>query len=199
MPYDWRNVLRLAADLALLGIVVTVLSLPLLTAGAAVSAGSVAIQHQLAEGRWPSLAECWQAFRRRLLTGLAAGPLVLLAAALVVVDVSAVRRGAVPGGALALVAVLAVGLLGAGWAALVAVRAGVVESGASRSALAAAMGRPAMPVAAAGLLLVAALLSVLVHPVLAPVLVGYTLFALHVVARRLTPAMTAGPVSADAA
>jgi hypothetical protein len=35
--------------------------------------------------------------------------------------------------------------------------------------------------------LLAALLAVLVHPVLVPVLGGYALFALHVVTRRLTP------------
>jgi hypothetical protein len=44
MPHDWRDSLRLAADLALLGIVVTLLSLPLLTAGAAVATGSYAIR-----------------------------------------------------------------------------------------------------------------------------------------------------------
>jgi hypothetical protein len=191
MPYDWRNALRLAGDLALLGIVVTVLSLPLLTAGAAVGAGSTAIHHLLTEGRWLSLADSWQAFRRRLLTGLVAGPAVLVAAVLVSVDVTALRRGTVPGGTPALVAVLAVAAMAAGWAALVAVRAGVVERRAPRAALALALARPAAAVAAAGVLAVAAVLAVLVHPVLAAVLVGYALFALHVVARRFTPASTA--------
>src|SRR5689334_21780708 len=98
MPHDWRDSLRLAADLALLGIVVTLLSLPLLTAGAAVAVGSYAIAHLIAHGRWPTAAELWAVFRRRLLPGLVAGPAVSAVVALVAVDVAALRRGVVPGG-----------------------------------------------------------------------------------------------------
>ncbi|MFD0524897.1 hypothetical protein [Paractinoplanes durhamensis] len=126
MPHDWRDSLRLAADLALLGIVVTLLSLPLFTAGAAVAAGSFAIGHLIAYGRWPSFTGLWAFFRRRLLPGLVAGPAVAVAITLVVIDVAALRRGAVPGGAPVLTAVLAVAVLAAGYVALVAVRAGTI-------------------------------------------------------------------------
>jgi hypothetical protein len=44
--------------------------------------------------------------------------------------------------------------------------------------------RPPTVAAAAGVLVVAVLRARLVHPVLLPVLARYTLFALHVVARR---------------
>jgi hypothetical protein len=199
MPHDWRDSLRLAADLALLGIVVTLLSLPLFTAGAAVAAGSFAIGHLVANGRWPSAADLWSYFRRRLLPGLVAGPAVAAVIALVVIDVAALRRGNVPGGAPVLTAVLVVAALTAGYTALVAVQAGTVTAapiaggsrgefpggGAARSALAIALGRPIVPLAAAGVLAVAALLAWFVHPVLVPVLAGYALFALHVVTPRL--------------
>jgi hypothetical protein len=203
MPHDWRDSLRLAADLALLGIVVTLLSLPLLTAGAAVAAGSFAIGHVIAQGRWPSAADLWVVFRRRLVPGLVAGPAVATASVLVVLDVSGLRRGAVPGGAPVLTAVLVAATLAAGYVALVAVRAGTFEpgalepgafepggrlpaGGAARSALTIALSRPVAPVAAAGVLGVAGLLAFFVHPVLVPVLVGHTLFALHVVTPRVT-------------
>jgi hypothetical protein len=48
-------------------------------------------------------------------------------------------------------------------------------------------------VAAAGVLAVAGLLAVLVHPALVPVLAGYVLFALHVV----TPKVAGRPVGVD--
>lgn len=184
MPHDWRDSLRLAADLALLGIVVTLLSLPLVTAGAAVATGSHAIHHLTTEGRWPSFADCRQAFRARLVPGLVAGPAVAAAAVLIVLDVAGLRRGAVPGGGPALVAVLTAAALAAGYAGLVAVRAGARERGAARDALALALNRPLAAVAAAAVLAVAALLAVLIHPALVPVLAGYTLFALHAVTRR---------------
>ncbi|MEU4237245.1 hypothetical protein [Actinoplanes sp. NPDC026619] len=229
MPNDWRNSLRLAADLALLGIVVTLLSLPLLTAGAAVATGSYAIGHLIAEGRWPTFADLWPVFRRRLVPGLIAGPAVAAAATLVVIDVAALRRGTVPGGAPVLTAVLIAAVLAVGYLALVAVRAGATAragvtipagdavragagirsaavpsgtpagramtggtvsneapaGGAVRSALTIALARPVAPLAAAGVLGVAALLGWFVHPALVPVLAGYALFALHVVTSRV--------------
>ncbi|GIM98017.1 DUF624 domain-containing protein [Paractinoplanes toevensis] len=182
MPHS----VRLAADLALLGIVVTLLSLPLFTAGAAVAAGSYAIAHQIAQGRWPSFIDLWVVFRRRLLPGLIAGPAIAVAITLVVIDVAALRRGAVPGGGPILTAVLAASAFVAGYIALVAVRAGVVDSGgAARSALSISLSRPAAPLAAAAVLALTALLAWFVHPVLVPVLAGYALFALHVVTSRI--------------
>jgi hypothetical protein len=171
MPHDWRDSLRLAGDLALLGIVVTVLSLPLLPAGAAVGTGSYAIRHWLDEGRWPSFDDCRRSFRALLVRRLGAGPAVVAATGLIVLDVAGLRGGVVPGGTPMLVVVLAVAVLGAGWVALLAVGGPV---------------RPATVAAAVAVLAVVAPLAVLVHPALVPVLLGYALFALHVAVRRLT-------------
>ncbi|GIE99288.1 hypothetical protein [Paractinoplanes rishiriensis] len=185
MPHDWRDSLRLAADLALLGMLVTVLSLPLLTAGAAVGVGSHAIHHLITEGRWPTLAECWQAFRVRLVPGLWAGPVVAVGFGLVVLDVAALRRGVVPGGAAAVTVVLIAAAVAAGYAALVAVQAGITGRGAARAAWSLALARPVTVLAGAGIVVFAALLAGFVHPVLVAVLAGYVLFALHVVTARL--------------
>jgi hypothetical protein len=173
---------RDAADLALLGIVVTLLSLPVVTAGAAVGAGSAAVYHLVTYGRWPSFVDCWASFRSRLVRGLWVGPAVLAGTLLVAADVSALRRGAVPGGGAATTAVLTAAAFGAAFLALLAVRAGG----------AVVTYRPATVCAAAGILVVAAVLAVFVHPVLLPVLAGYVLFALHVAVRSLTPVMPVG-------
>jgi hypothetical protein len=186
MPHDWRDTLRLAGDLAFLGIVVAVLSLPLFTAGAAVAAGSQAIHSMLTRGRWPEFVECRRIFRRRLVPGLWAGPAVAVVAGLIVLEAVAVRRGVVPGGGPVLVVLLLAAALIAGYVAMVAVQSGVTSSGAPRAALATALSHPAAPAAAAGVLGVAALLAVFIHPVLLPVLAAYALFALHVVIPRLT-------------
>ncbi|NMO54755.1 DUF624 domain-containing protein [Actinoplanes sp. TBRC 11911] len=169
MSLHFRN----AADLALVGILVTLLSLPVVTAGAAVGAGSAAVYHLVAYGRWPSFVEVWSSFRSRLVRGLWVGPVVLVAGGLVAADIAALRRGAVPGGAVATTLVVTAAAFGAAFLALLAVRAGG----------AVVTYRPVTVCAAAGILLVAAVLAVFVHPVLVPVLAGYVLFALHVVVR----------------
>ena len=69
----WRDTVRVAADLALLGIVVTAAALPVVTAGAAVATGSAALHHFLTRDRWPDGRDAWRAFRRGLLPGLGAG------------------------------------------------------------------------------------------------------------------------------
>jgi hypothetical protein len=185
MPHDWRDTVRLAADLALLGIIVTVLSLPLLTAGAAVGVGSHAVHLLITENRWPSFAECRRAFRARLVPGLWAGPAAAVVVGLILVDAAALRRGVVPGGPVVLIVVLAAAALVVGYGALVAVRAGAATRGAARAAWSIATARPVTLVAAAAIVVLAALLAGFVHPVLVPVLAGYALFALHVVSARL--------------
>jgi hypothetical protein len=192
MRRDWRETVRIATDLALLGFLVTLAALPLVTAGAAAAAGSAAVHHHLEHDRWPTARACWTAFRRSFGPGLLAGLAVGVAALLLVINVLAVRSGAVPGGAplLALTALLAAAA--AGYGALVIVAVGVQPERGWRAALATLPGRGRAAAAAAGVVLLAALLAVLVHPALVPVLAGYALFALHVVTRRLAPARTGG-------
>jgi hypothetical protein len=166
---DWRETVRLATDLALLGLLVALASLPVVTAGAAVATGSKAIEHFLAYDRWPGPKLCRALFRRHLLTGLLATVAALAAVALLVADVLALRSGTVPGGPPVLGLTLVIAALAAGWAGLALVGARAIT--------------PGRVAAAAGVLVVAAVLAVFVHPVLTPVLAGYTLFALHVLAR----------------
>lgn len=187
MRRDWRDSVRTAADLAVLGFVVTAAGLPVLTAGAAVGTASEAVRHFLAYDSWPPAAVVRATFRRRLVPGLWAGPAVLAAAALVALDLAGLRRGLVPGGSLILTVVLIAAGLAAGWAALVAVLTGLGTPGAPRAATALASARPSLLLAAAGVVLVAALLAFLVHPVLIPILAGFVLFALHAVAARFQP------------
>jgi len=180
MKRDWRDSVRAAADLAILGFAVTVASLPLLTAGAAVGTASDAVRHFQAYETWPRLSALGREFRRRLLRGLWAGPVFLVGAAFIRLDVVALRRGVVPGGPVVLSAVLAVAVLALGWAALVA-----VLGGHPRDAYALALARPPLLLAAVGVVLVALTLALFVHPALIPLLVGFLLYALHAVTARL--------------
>jgi hypothetical protein len=167
---DWRDSVRLATDLALLGMLMTGAALPLVTAGGAVATASFAIRHYLAHDAWPGATLCRRVFRRALLPGLLRTLALGLAVLLVVVDLRALSAGQVPGGPPLMVLTVAVALAALGHGGLVLVGAG-------------ARG-PRAVASAAGVIALAAVLSLLIHPVLAPVLAGYTLFALHVLARR---------------
>jgi hypothetical protein len=182
---DWRETVRIATDLALLGFLVTVAALPLVTAGAAVAAGSAAVHHHLEHDRWPTLRATWTVFRRSFAPGLLAGLAVAAAVLLLVVDVLAVRSGAVPGGTPLLALTVALAAAAAGYGALVVVAVGADPDSGWRAATTGLAGRGRAAAAAAGVVTLAALLAVLVHPMLVPVLLGYALFALHVVNRRL--------------
>ena len=180
MELGWRDTVRSAADLALLGFLVTGAALPVVTAGAAIATGSAAIRHHLDHDTWPPARTSLRTFRRSLLPGLAASAVILLLAALVILDVLALHAGTVPGGPAATVAVLAAAGLGAGFAGLLAVAA------AGRAPLTAAvrLARPVLLVAATAVVALTIVLAMLVHPVLIPPLIGYGLFALHVLTRR---------------
>jgi hypothetical protein len=182
MKVDWRDSVRTAGDLAILGFAVTAASLPLLTAGAAVGTASEAVRHLQAYDSWPPPRSLAVTFRRRLVPGLWAGPLFVAGLALVLIDLTALRRGLVPGGGPMLSGVLAVAGVLAGWAALVA-----VLGGRPREAYALAAAHPGLLLAASGVVVVAVLLALLVHPALVPVLAGFVLYALHAVVARLHP------------
>ncbi|MGA5298331.1 hypothetical protein ACPCHT_00300 [Nucisporomicrobium flavum] len=180
MRHGWRDTVRAAADMALLGFLVTGAALPVVTAGAAVATGSAAIRHHLDHDTWPAPQACLRTFRRALLPGLAASAAAVLLVALVIVDVLALRSGAVPGAPVLMVPLLAVAAAGLGFAGLLAVAA----SGPAPLATARTMARPAPLAAATAVVMLTLLLAALVHPVLIPPLIGYGLFALHVLARR---------------
>jgi len=186
--WDWRDSVRSAADLAILGFAVTLAALPVVTAGAAVAAGSAAVRHFLTYDRWPPARASWGAFRRRLVPGLLAGPAALVAAALVVIDVAALRHRLVPGGPVVLTAVLVIAVLAAGYGAVSAVLTGTERRGAARAAANLVAAHPTLLAAAAGVVAVAAVLALFVHPALVPILPGYLLYALHVVTARFLPA-----------
>ena len=88
-----------------------------------------------------------------------------------------------PGGTPLLVLTAVLVAAAAGYAGLAVVAIGADPGRPWRAAARRVPLNRALP-AAAGVLALAGLLAVLVHPVLVPVLAGYALFALHVVARR---------------
>ena len=185
---DWRDTVQVAADLALLGLLVALAALPVVTAGAAVATGSAAVHHYLEHDRWPGTRFCWAVFRGRLLSGFLASAVFAAAMTLVVVDVLALRAGVVPGGTPLIALTVAVVAVAAGYAGLVVVAAGAEDdarvTGTPPPARSGTVGRPVTVASAAGVVALAVFLGLLVHPALTPVMAGFTLFALHVVARR---------------
>ncbi len=185
-PRDWRETVRAAADFALLGFAVTLAALPVVTLGAAVATGSFATDRWFRERSMPGPRELGVAFLRGILPGLGATAVAAVGGVLLGVDLAAVGRGAVPGGTPMFVLSLVVAAQLAGLAALtvVGIGAGGGWLAAVRWAGRAAMGAPLVPTALAVVLGVAALLGFLI-PVTSPILAGFVLFALHVVARRM--------------
>lgn len=180
MPVRWQDTVRTAADLAVLGFLVFLASVPVVTAGAAVLTGSSAVRQHLEQDAWPTAGQCWRTFRGAFWPGLAGLAAVAVVAGLIAVDLLALSAGRVPGG-LPMAAALI--MLAAGAAGLTGFA--VVEATGPRALLRLALARPVVPIAAAGVVLVAGALVLLIHPALTPVLLGYTLFALHVVAAAL--------------
>ncbi|MEU4557895.1 hypothetical protein AB0F72_05880 [Actinoplanes sp. NPDC023936] len=177
---DWRERLALGTDLALIGVVTTVFALPVLTAPAALAAGSSAIRHRYTEGGLPRTAPLLRQFRHGLLRGV---PVVLATAALLL-DLIAVGRGWVPGGPPLLTATaLAVAWLG-GLAGLTLVALGRDPALPWRHAARSAWNRPraTAAIAATGAL---AFFLALTIPATIPLLVGFQLFAAHILSDRL--------------
>ncbi|WP_341716124.1 hypothetical protein QQG74_19110 [Micromonospora sp. FIMYZ51] len=185
---DWRDTVRDAADLALLGILTVLAAAPVLTAGAAVGTASAAVHDWLGTGTWPTARRTLARFGRGLLPGLPATLLGLAVVGLLVADLVALASGRVPGGAVALslTTVVAAALLG--YAAALVVEVGRTGGTGWRSAAIraarACLDHPATWAGLAGTAVVAALLGVLVTPVAVPILAGYALAAVHAVARR---------------
>lgn len=190
---DWRDTLREATDLALLGFAVALAALPVLTLAPALATASAALHDRSVTGSWPDARTSLARFGRALPAGLAVSAVALAAAALLAADLVALATGRVPGGgpALALTAVAVAAVLG--YAGLVAVAVGRTGGRgwrtAAREVARSCPQRPGVWAAASGICALAVLLGVLVTPVAVPILGGYALAALHALdARRPVPA-----------
>lgn len=181
MKTRWDHVAE-AADLALLGIVAFVASLPVVTAGAAVAAASAAVRDRCATGSLPSWRTTGSRFSRGILPGSGATVVTLAAAGLLVIDLRALQRGVVPGGPMVLAVTAAVAVLLCGLGGLVLIEVGRRDGRAwlasVRTAVGTALQSPVRVVLAAAIGLVAGLLALAV-PVTAPIVLGCYLFALH--------------------
>ncbi|MGS2614927.1 hypothetical protein ACVCAH_10425 [Micromonospora sp. LZ34] len=184
---DWRDVLADAADLALLGILLTAAALPLLTAAAAAATASAAVHDRFSTGGWPSARRTLARFGRAVPAGVPVSLLAVAGGGLLAADLAALATGRVPGGTPALAVTALVAVAVAGYAGLVVVEVGRTGGrwrSAARSAARTCLDHPARWTALAGTAGVALLLAALVTPVAVPILAGYTLAALHAVARR---------------
>jgi hypothetical protein len=179
----WISTFTVASDIAVVGFAVTLFGLPLVTAGAALRAGSVAVHALTVDSRKVSFAELWRVFWRSLLPGLGFSVAFAAAAVFLAFDFTVVRAERVPGGPLVL------GLLVvAGWALLGV--AGVVFSLLGRcgsmgwfAAVRSALAQPGLAAADGAVLAVALAIAVLI-PFTTPLMLGCALFALHVLAAR---------------
>lgn len=175
-----------AADLALLGIVAFVASLPLVTAGAAVAAASAAVRDRCTTGSLPPWRTTGSRFWKGILPGIGATAVTVAAAALLVIDVRALLRGVVPGGPMVLAVTAAVAVLLCGLGGLVLIEVGRRDGRAwlasVRTAAGTAWQSPVRVFLAGAIGIVAALLALAV-PVTAPVVLACYLFALHAWAR----------------
>ncbi|WP_433077519.1 hypothetical protein ACQP1P_34740 [Dactylosporangium sp. CA-052675] len=191
MKRDWLETVTVAADVALVGVAVTIASAPLVTAGAAIRTGSSAI-HAIGRGEKVDLRAMGRLFRASLLRGAVAGAAAAGCALLLVFNVGAVAAGRVPGGspALAGTGAAAAVLLAIGMLSVVRLGRDTSPAGwrdALRWAGRTAWRQPGAAAAVAGVSAVAAVLAVFV-PLTAPLLVGYTLYAAHAVTARLVRA-----------
>ena len=185
---DWRDTLTAATDLAVLGVVATLAALPVLTAGAALAAASAAVDEFCATQSLPPWRLTLRRFVRGLLPGLGASVVGLAATVLLVLDASAVGRGVVPGGGALLFATFLVAVAAIGFGGLIVVEVGRAGGqgwlAAIRRAYTAALARPWLAMALGGAVAIALFLG-LVLPIVTPLLVGYLLFALHVLTLKI--------------
>jgi len=188
-PFDWRDTLSNAADLALLGIVTFLAALPVLTAGSALATASAAVHDWLPIQRMPPVATSGRRYGRGILPGLVAFAAFAVGGYLLIWNVVALRRGTVPGGTPMVVAALAAAVLAGGLALLILVEVGRRGATGWRAAAVAgwrtALARPAVVLANGGMLALAVFLSMIL-PICVPLLLGYVIFAAHVITEALT-------------
>jgi len=185
----WLDTIRNASDLALLGILVTVGSLGIVTAGAAVATASAAVHDWSADERWPGVRVTLGRFARGLLPGALPTLAAILGGGLLILNLAAIARDEVPGGVALAVPTLLILIAAAGLAGLTVVEVGrtggVGWRAAAKAALAGGQRRPSAVLACAGVVALVGALGLMIIPVLVPVLAGYAIFAMHAVDRRL--------------
>jgi hypothetical protein len=187
----WKEQLRRIADLALLGIVAVLVSLPVVTVGAVVATLSTAVGHFAEHDELPPWRALVAELGRRLLPGVPVSAAGVAAALVVAQQIAWLRSGVVPGGGAALAA------SGVATACLLAVVLLAVPRLAGGGTWRAALGggwrdllrAPAAGLAALAVTGVAALLAVLL-PGAVLVLPALLVLALHAVHRRLVQPRT---------
>lgn len=185
---DWRDTLRNASDLALVGILAAIGSLGVVTAGGAVATASAAVHDWIETDSWPGLRPTLRRFARALLPGAAATLALLATTALLAVNLLALHRGVVPGGSPLVVLTVVLAVACAGLAGLTLVEVGRRDGrdwlAAARAAALTARAHPGLLIATAGVAALVAVLGVMILPAVIPILGGYALLALHAVVRR---------------
>ncbi|GIG66754.1 hypothetical protein [Phytomonospora endophytica] len=187
---DWREHLRDAADLALVGIAVTVCALPVVTAGSALATAGAAIRHRREHGTYPALGWFVRAFARGVPAGAVAVAVFLAVEALLFVNLRVAGSGALPGGKAVAAVTAGIAVAFAGLALLtVAVHDGRWRDAIRASARIATTAWWTVPaaVAAAG---VATAIGTLV-PATAVLLPGFVVFAGQAVAGRASTSVPA--------
>jgi hypothetical protein len=182
----WKEQLRRVGELALLGIVAVLASLPVITVGAVIATLSTAVGHWADHDDLPSWRAIGAEFGRRLLPGVPVSVVGVLAALVVSQQVAWLRDGVVPGGTTGLAA-FGVAVAGLSAVVLLAVPR-LAGDGTWRAALAAGwtdlLRAPAAGLAALAVTGIAVLLAVLL-PGVVLVLPALLVLALHAVHRRL--------------
>ncbi|MBB2944173.1 hypothetical protein FB565_003902 [Actinoplanes lutulentus] len=178
---DWRDRFTLGTDIALIGIVTTVFALPVLTAPAALAAGSAAVHHRYRQNTLPPIRPLLRQFREGLLRGLP----VLLIALFLLLDLTAVARRWVPGGPVLLIATAAATAWLAGIAGLSLTALGRDPNQSWRTAARWSWTHPAATGAITTTAAIALFLALSV-PATIPLIIGFQLFAAHMISDRLT-------------
>jgi hypothetical protein len=182
----WKEQLRRVGELALLGIVAVLVSLPVITVGAVVATLSTAVGHWADHDDLPSWRVIGAEFVRRLLPGVPVSVAGALAVLVVSQQVTWLRDGVVPGGGVAL-AVFGVAIACLSAVVLLAVPR-LAAHGTWRAALSGGwtdvLRVPAAGLAALAVTGIAVLLAVLL-PGVALVLPALLMLALHAIHRRL--------------
>jgi len=184
---DWRESLSTAADLALIGFLTAFGCLLVVPAGAAVSTASVAVDHLCRTRSLPPMRDLVATATRSLLPGLAALGVAAGGGLLIALDVRLLAAGTIPGGPVAMAAIAVVAAFLVAAAGVTVVRVGQTGGTGWVPALGWSLrllrARPLTGFAVLATVAVPVALALAV-PVLAFLLPGFALFALHVVIRR---------------